>query len=72
MDIMEAVVAGMLGGAGEWNMKRIIQSEKSWGKIHGHTATQLSCHISAYMPVLKRADLHQIDTCGDHVICYPN
>lgn len=72
MDIMEAVVASTLGGAGECNVKRIIQSEKSWGKIRGHTATQLSCDISACMPVLKRADLHQTDTCGDHVICYPN
>lgn len=34
--------------------------------------TPKSFNIWAYMLVVKRADLHQTGSCGDHVICQPN
>lgn len=65
------MVADVLGDQenGKW---RVIQSKKSWSKIHEHVVPPKSFHIWAYVLVHTKADLHQTDGYGKHVINYPN
>lgn len=60
----------MWKGAGEWNMERVVPSEKARVRCMGLCVTPESCNIMGLHAGSNKASLRQTGSAGDQITCY--
>lgn len=65
---MEIVVASMWEGTGQWNMERVMPSEKARVRCMALCVMPEYCNIMGLHADSYKASLHQTD--GDQITCY--
>lgn len=66
------VVGGQSVGGQEMESRESFRVKRARVRYMDMQVTPKSFHVWAYVLVLTKADLHQTDGYGDHIIYYPN